>query len=377
MSEPNTTNPLPGSQAPPAAPPPRRCRSLTVRGIQCRERALRGHDLCVTHATNRFPVCPTGPHVAIPLLESLDTIQVVATQVVQGLFADTLSPHLAGKILYACQVAALTLPRPARFKPADKRPADQEPVADVFPSLDGTLLGPSLDELLDPLDRGIPPSLALVSGHDSPGAPYLPAFGRCGNAEPSPAPLVSGHDTPGAPSWLRLPLGASRVGKMDPSPAPLVSAHDSMGAPYLPAFGRCGNAEPSPAPLVSAHDSMGAPYLPAVGRCGNAEPSPAPPRISARHTGCPISARFWQMWECRPSPAAFVSAHAPSSRLPAPSSQQWVPHLAERDTAALSTSTTPGHFEFSAACHTPSPGGRGPGQLPAPGRPLTADRRLW
>jgi hypothetical protein len=161
--DPGARNPVPGSPEPvlskcqpeggtrrtdlsnaQPAPTPRRCRSLTVRGLQCRERALRGHDLCVTHAKNRFPVCPKGPRGAIPLLEDLDTIQVVATQVAQGLFAETLDPHRAGKILYACQVAALTLPRPARLKPADKLPDAQHPAADVFPALDGSLLGPSL-----------------------------------------------------------------------------------------------------------------------------------------------------------------------------------------------------------------------------------------
>jgi hypothetical protein len=44
-----------------------------------------------------------------------------------------------------------------------------------------------------------------------------------------------------------------------------------MGAPSLPGFGRCGNAESQPAAFVSGHDTMGAPSLPGFGRCGNAE----------------------------------------------------------------------------------------------------------
>ncbi len=139
-----TSNPVSGAPSSEPAPPPRRCRSLTVSGLQCRARALRGHDLCVAHAQYRFPVCPKGPRVAIPLLESLDTIQVVVTQVAQGLFAETLDPLRAGKILYACQVAALTIPRPAPLKSAGQPTLAPVPVADVYPSVDGTLLGPRL-----------------------------------------------------------------------------------------------------------------------------------------------------------------------------------------------------------------------------------------
>jgi DNA ligase 1 len=37
-------------------------------------------------------------------------------------------------------------------------------------------------------------SSAFVSGHESMGAPHLPGFGRCGNAQSSSAGFVSGHD---------------------------------------------------------------------------------------------------------------------------------------------------------------------------------------
>ena len=129
----------------PASNPPahHRCRSLTVRGIQCRGSALRGGDLCIQHARYRFPVCPTGPRVAIPLLEDLDTVRVVLSQATQGLFANTLDPQRAGKILYACHIAASTFPRPARLQPTGPPPA-QQPASDIFPAPDGSLLGPSL-----------------------------------------------------------------------------------------------------------------------------------------------------------------------------------------------------------------------------------------
>jgi hypothetical protein len=135
------TSPQP---APAPAQSIRRCRSLTVRGRQCLGHAMHGHQFCVAHAQHRFPVCPQGGKIAIPLLEDLDTIQVVATQVAHGLFAETLDPWRAGKILYALQVAALTIPRPAPLKPSEEKPIVNEPVTQTFPDLDGHLLGPDV-----------------------------------------------------------------------------------------------------------------------------------------------------------------------------------------------------------------------------------------
>jgi hypothetical protein len=130
--------------APAASRSPRRCRSLTVRGRQCLAVAMHGHEFCVAHGRHRFPVCPQGDKIAIPLLEDLDTIQVVATQVAHGLFSEVLDPWRAGKILYALQVAALTIPRPAPLKPSEEKPIINEPVTQTFPGLDGSLLGPDL-----------------------------------------------------------------------------------------------------------------------------------------------------------------------------------------------------------------------------------------
>ena len=137
----------PSTDAPTPKPPTsfRQCRSLTVRGRQCQANAMHGHQFCIAHSQHRFPVCPQrGTKIAIPLLEDLDTIQVVATQVAHGLFSETLDPWRAGKILYALQVAALTIPRPAPLKPSDEKPVVNEPVTQAFPDLDGHLLGPDL-----------------------------------------------------------------------------------------------------------------------------------------------------------------------------------------------------------------------------------------
>ena len=136
--------------------PRRRCRSLTVGGIQCLACAVRGEEFCVRHIRNRFPVCPTGPRTAVPLLEDLATIQVVATQVAHGLFTETLDPWRAGKILYALQVAAMTMPRLAPLRPSGEKPVINEPVSQAEPDLNGHFLGPDLpwkgnDEAFNPV----------------------------------------------------------------------------------------------------------------------------------------------------------------------------------------------------------------------------------
>src|SRR5579863_9661136 len=123
--------------------PKRICRYLTVSGRQCQQNAIIGEDFCVSHEKYRHPVCPQkGGKVVIPLLEDVSAIQLVATQVAHGLFSESIDPWRAGKILYACQVAAMTVPRPAPVKTEPVE--DAGPVAEVFRDLNGELLGPEL-----------------------------------------------------------------------------------------------------------------------------------------------------------------------------------------------------------------------------------------
>lgn len=119
----------------------RRCRYLTVGGHPCKQNPLIGEDFCFQHGKHRHPVCPSGLKVVVPLIENAETVQLVSTQVTQGLFAGTLDPWRAGKILYALQVAAMTFSRPARLQPVKVEPV--EPVTEVFESPDGELLGPA------------------------------------------------------------------------------------------------------------------------------------------------------------------------------------------------------------------------------------------
>ena len=135
------------TNATPAEPPKesRRCRALRVNGVQCNSIALRGHDLCHTHKYYGRPECPKkGSKIVMPLLDDHSSIQLVISQVAQGLFSGTLHPAEARALSYCCQVAAYTLPRPVSVRP----PATQqntripEAVAEVFSGPDGQPLGP-------------------------------------------------------------------------------------------------------------------------------------------------------------------------------------------------------------------------------------------
>ena len=118
----------------------RRCRCLTVAGRQCMKTALVGENFCHEHKQHRRPVCPQKDAVEMPLLEDLSAIQLVASQVAHGLFSETLDPRRAGKILYACQVAAMTMARPGPIPAEPVR--DEGPVDEVFEDANGELLGP-------------------------------------------------------------------------------------------------------------------------------------------------------------------------------------------------------------------------------------------
>ena len=377
MSDPATiTNPDPGAPNPQPAPTPRRCRSLTVRGLQCRERALRGHDLCVTHAKNRFPVCPKGPRVAIPLLEDLDTIQVVATQVAQGLFADTLDPHRAGKILYACQIAALTLSRPPRFQPADKPPLAQQPVADVFPAVDGSLLGPSLSWSSDQV--GFQPVWSYHKrlyerecqrlGKPKPQGPDdFPASGWL-----SPEEVEEYNRCPEGLAesfWeriLRLRIEADQRGELPPLHQRTCS-YVTYGHPDCEGPGGDQRCEfcyrereeflrlpprEDPAPQRdSAPQSIG--DLQAV-----AQPAPNPSQPSLDELLDPLGCTNLP-------PLAFVSGHDLGRAERAFKKDQGLNprsrtvHPVQRDRSPSSNSTTPEWVEFSATCQTPRTRGEG------------------
>ncbi len=125
-------------------PPSIRCRSLTVAGRQCTARAMRGQDLCYPHAKNRRLVLPRGVNVTLPLFEDLDSIRVFGTQMIQGLLTKAIDSRRAGKILYACQIIANTMPRPARLAATNEQEKIADPVTEVSEGPDGDL-GPIED----------------------------------------------------------------------------------------------------------------------------------------------------------------------------------------------------------------------------------------
>jgi len=125
-----------------------RCRALTVDGHRCKNYVVGGLHLCYCHYRNRRPALPEPSQVSVPLLNDHASIQLVATQVVQGLLSLRLDPIRARSVLAGLRIAALTLPRPAR-------PRVPEPVEDTvfrigldngdFICVDGDLTDPPLN----------------------------------------------------------------------------------------------------------------------------------------------------------------------------------------------------------------------------------------
>jgi hypothetical protein len=115
-----TLNPDPTTLNPDPETPPQ-CRSLTVEGRRCKNDALDHSHLCYSHARHRHPTLPHPAQVAVPLLEDHAAVRLVATQVIHGLLSHNIETDRARTVLYALQIAAAALPRPARL-PAEPDP---------------------------------------------------------------------------------------------------------------------------------------------------------------------------------------------------------------------------------------------------------------
>lgn len=125
--------------------PARRCRHLTVKGLQCRSRSIRGHDYCFNHKHFRHPQCPEkGSKVVVPLLEDLATVQVFLSQIAHGLLSGRLTAAEARSLSYTCQVVSGTFARPVA--PRHRKAAEDiplcEPVTETASAQDGAALGP-------------------------------------------------------------------------------------------------------------------------------------------------------------------------------------------------------------------------------------------
>jgi hypothetical protein len=110
--QPVTCNPQPAT----CNHPKPQCRAIRTDGRRCRGIALHGLHLCYPHYHHRFPALADPGHLSIPLLEDAASIQLLMTQVAHGLLSNKLDPARARTTIWAAQVAAFTLPRPARLK---------------------------------------------------------------------------------------------------------------------------------------------------------------------------------------------------------------------------------------------------------------------
>ena len=97
----------------------RRCASLTINGVQCKQAALRGQNYCVAHI-DRMPRAFENPgHIVIPMLEDHSAIQLTCTKIAHAVANERMKPDAANQILHACKIASFTLPRPARLESSD------------------------------------------------------------------------------------------------------------------------------------------------------------------------------------------------------------------------------------------------------------------
>jgi hypothetical protein len=111
-SQPVTCHPQPAT----CNQPKPQCRAIRTDGRRCRGIALHGLHLCYSHYHHRFPALADPDHLSVPLLEDAASIQLLMTQVAHGLLSNKLDPARARTAIWAAQVAAFTLPRPARLK---------------------------------------------------------------------------------------------------------------------------------------------------------------------------------------------------------------------------------------------------------------------
>jgi hypothetical protein len=120
----------------------RACRSLTTRGIPCRQRAVKGQDFCVRHFERNKINLSISDQVAVPLLEDDSAIQLMLTKILSGLLNGQIQGSIASKAIYCCQVANSTLARAERKKSGDKPAPVEEPVVELHFDYAGNLVGP-------------------------------------------------------------------------------------------------------------------------------------------------------------------------------------------------------------------------------------------
>jgi hypothetical protein len=86
---------------------PRQCRFIKTNGEQCRSGAMTGNHYCFSHKFNRKPSF-TGVrgYDRVAFLEDSASIQLILSQVLQGLLDHLVDPNTARSAFYGCSVAA-------------------------------------------------------------------------------------------------------------------------------------------------------------------------------------------------------------------------------------------------------------------------------
>jgi hypothetical protein len=113
------------------------CRYLHPNGHRCLKPARRGEYFCHSHLKHRRPVLALTA-TTLPLLDDRSSIQLTLTQILQGIFTNTLDPKQGGHLLYGLQIAAALLPKSGKN---EQLPA-QEPIEEVTLTEEGEELAP-------------------------------------------------------------------------------------------------------------------------------------------------------------------------------------------------------------------------------------------
>jgi hypothetical protein len=121
---------------------PRRCRSLTVKGIQCNQSAMKGFDYCIAHFERSPRKLAKPGHIAVPLLEDHSAISLMCTKILSGLLNQELDPAIARPATSVLKVASFSLPKPPRARASDKPEPAQESVHNYSMDEEGNWIGP-------------------------------------------------------------------------------------------------------------------------------------------------------------------------------------------------------------------------------------------
>jgi hypothetical protein len=121
---------------------PRRCRSLTVKGIQCNQSAMKGQDYCIAHFERSPRKLAKPGHIIVPLLEDHSAITLMCTKIVSALLNGEIDPAIARPATSALKVASFSLPKPPRMKASDKPEPIQEAVHNYSMDEEGNWIGP-------------------------------------------------------------------------------------------------------------------------------------------------------------------------------------------------------------------------------------------